>query len=62
MPEPTNQNYDPFPYFRQLSPVTQDFIVLWALSPWTVEELLEDEPEREVIVREIKKYDLLFFE
>jgi len=59
MTEPTNQDYDPMPCFKELSPVTQAFIVRWALSPCTVQELLENEPERALIVQEIKAYDLL---
>ena len=62
MTELANQNDNPFPCFHELSPATQAFLVRWCASPWTVEELLEDEPEREVILQEIKKYDLLFLE
>lgn len=62
MIELTKETNDPFPCFKKLSPATQQFIVRWALSPWTVHELLEDEPEREVIEREIKEYDVLLLE
>jgi hypothetical protein len=59
MTEPTNQTNDPFPCFKELSPATQRFILRWCALPWTVHELLEDEPERALILQEIKAYDLL---
>ena len=62
MTEPTNQTNDPFPCFKELSPATQAFLLRWCASPWTVEELLEDEPERALIVQEIKQYDLLLLD
>ena len=62
MTEQTNQEYDPCPCFKELSPATQAFIVRWLLLPWTVKELLEDEPERALILQEIKAHDLLLLD
>lgn len=59
MTEPINQLNDPFPDFKELSPATQAFLLRWCALPFTVEELLEDEPERALILQEIKTYDLL---
>lgn len=54
--------FDPFPQFKELSLVTQQFLLTWCMSPLTAEELLADEPERETIKQELARYDVLLLE
>ena len=57
-----NSSHDPFPQFKELSLVTQRFLLAWMVSPFTAKELLEDEPEQDTIEREIAQYDLLLLD
>jgi hypothetical protein len=37
---------DPLAFIDTLSPVTQQFMLRWVESPWTLHEMLEDEPDK----------------